>query len=65
MPKNKVYFVLLKCYIIIIYACIKHHIAKLLIVGSLAKQLGMSQPGVGYAVNRGEKIAKEHKYQLL
>jgi hypothetical protein len=25
----------------------------------------MSQPGVGYAVNRGEKIAKEHKYQLL
>ncbi len=31
----------------------------------LAKQLGMSQPGVGYAVNRGEKIAKEHKYQLL
>jgi hypothetical protein len=31
----------------------------------LAKQLEMSQPGVGYAVNRGEKIAKEHKYQLL
>jgi hypothetical protein len=25
----------------------------------------MSQPGVGYAVNRGEKIAKEHKYQLF
>jgi len=24
----------------------------------------ISQPGVGYAVNRGEKIAKEHKYQL-
>ena len=36
MPKNKVYFVLLKYYIIIIYACIKHHIAKLLIVGPLA-----------------------------
>jgi len=31
----------------------------------LAKQLEMSQPGVGYAVNRGEKITKEHKYQLL
>jgi len=31
----------------------------------LAKQLGMTQPGVGYAVNRGQKIAKEHKYQLL
>jgi hypothetical protein len=30
----------------------------------LAKQLGMTQPGVGYAVNRGEKIAKENKYQL-
>ncbi len=29
-----------------------------------AKRLGMSQPGVGYAVRRGEKIAKEHKYQL-
>jgi REP element-mobilizing transposase RayT len=31
----------------------------------LAKQLEMTQPGVGYAVSRGEKIAKEHKYQLL
>jgi len=31
----------------------------------LAKQLGMTQPGVGYAVSRGEKIAKEHNYQLL
>jgi len=31
----------------------------------LAKQLEMTQPGVGYAVNRGEKIAKENKYQLL
>ena len=28
----------------------------------LAKQLEMTQPGVGYAVNRGEKIAKEHNY---
>ena len=32
---------------------------------ALAEQLKMSQPGVGYAVNKGEKIAKEHKYQLL
>ena len=31
----------------------------------LAKQLGMTQPGVGYAVSRGEKIAKENNYQLL
>jgi chromosomal replication initiation ATPase DnaA len=31
----------------------------------LAKQLEMSQPGVGYAVNRGENIAKEHNYKLL
>ncbi|MCG2759391.1 MAG: transposase [Desulfobacteraceae bacterium] len=31
----------------------------------LAKRLEMSQPGVGYAVNRGEKIAKERNYQLL
>jgi REP element-mobilizing transposase RayT len=31
----------------------------------LAKQLEMTQPGVGYAVNRGEKIAKVRKYQLL
>lgn len=30
----------------------------------VAKRLGMSQPGVGYAVSRGEKIAKKHKYQL-
>ncbi len=31
---------------------------------NVAKRLGMSQPGVGYAVSRGEKIAKKHKYQL-
>jgi putative transposase len=31
----------------------------------LAKQLEMTQPGAGYAVNREEKIAKEHNYQLL
>jgi len=30
----------------------------------IAKRLGMSQPGVGYAVSRGEKIVKKHKYQL-
>ena len=30
----------------------------------VAKRLRMSQPGVGYAVSRGEKIAKKHKYQL-
>jgi REP element-mobilizing transposase RayT len=31
---------------------------------SLAKRLRMSQSGVVYAVNKGEKIAKEKKYQL-
>ncbi|MCF8084718.1 MAG: transposase, partial [Deltaproteobacteria bacterium] len=31
---------------------------------SVAQRLGMSQPGVGYAVSRGEKLAKKHKYQL-
>jgi DNA-binding transcriptional LysR family regulator len=31
----------------------------------MAKRLGMSQPGVGYAVSRGEKIAKKKNYQLL
>ncbi len=31
----------------------------------LAKQLEMSQPGVGYAVSRGEKIVKKNKYNLL
>ena len=33
-------------------------------ITDLAKQLEMTQPGVGYAVSRGEKIAKEHNYQL-
>jgi hypothetical protein len=30
----------------------------------VAKLLGMTQPGVGYAVKRGEDIAKEHHYKL-
>lgn len=30
----------------------------------VAKRLGMSQPGAGYAVSRGEKIAKKHNYKL-
>jgi REP-associated tyrosine transposase len=30
----------------------------------VAERLGMSQPGVGYAVNRGEKIAQEYRYRL-
>lgn len=32
---------------------------------SLAKQFKMSQPGIVYAVNKGEKIAKERNYQLF
>jgi len=31
----------------------------------MAKRLRMTQPGVGYAVGRGEKIAKQRNYQLL
>ena len=31
----------------------------------LAKRLGMTQPGVGYAVNRGEKISRENDFQLI
>ncbi len=32
---------------------------------TLAERFGMSQPGVVYAANKGEKIARENKYQLL
>ena len=32
---------------------------------SLAKRFKMSQSGVVYAVNKGERIAKERHYQLL
>ena len=31
----------------------------------IANQLGMTQQGVGYAVNRGEKISKENNFQLI
>ena len=31
----------------------------------LAKRLSMTQPAVGYAVNRGEKIAKARKFYFL
>ena len=31
----------------------------------LVKHLAMIQPGVGYAVNRGEDISKKHNYNLL
>ncbi len=30
----------------------------------LAKRLGMTQPGVGYAVKRGEDIARKNNYRL-
>jgi len=32
---------------------------------TIAKRFGMSQPGIVYAVNKGERIAKEKKYYLL
>ena len=31
----------------------------------IAKDLGMTQPGVGYAVNRGAQIAQKNNYKLL
>jgi len=31
----------------------------------VARRLGMSQPGAGYAVGRGEKIAKDRKVRLI
>jgi predicted transcriptional regulator len=31
----------------------------------IAKRLGMTQPGVGYAVNRGAQIAQSMKYRLI
>ncbi len=30
----------------------------------LAKRLHMTEPGVGYAVQKGEKIANKNNYQL-
>ncbi|MHC4639492.1 MAG: hypothetical protein ACYTBV_18650 [Planctomycetota bacterium] len=34
-------------------------------IADLAKRLGMTQPAVGYAVSRGEQIAKERSYNLV
>ena len=34
-------------------------------VTDLARRLGMTQPAVGYAVSRGEKIANERNVSLL
>ena len=34
-------------------------------VTDLAKRLGMTQPAVGYAVSRGEQMAKERKFSLV
>ena len=31
----------------------------------MAKLLGLTQPAVGYAVERGERLAKKGKYDLL
>ena len=31
----------------------------------LARHLGLSVPAIGYSVERGEIIAREHGYQLL
>ena len=30
----------------------------------MARRLGMTQPGVGYAVQRGERIAKENGFLI-
>ena len=34
-------------------------------LSELSRRLSMSQPDVGYAVSRGERIAKHNRYQLL
>ena len=34
-------------------------------VTSIAKQLGLTQPAVGYAVDRGERISKKRKIKLI
>ena len=31
----------------------------------LARHLGISVPGIGYAVKRGEAIARDNNYQLV
>ncbi len=31
----------------------------------VARRLGLSQPAIGYAVSRGEKNVKEHKFHLI
>ena len=31
----------------------------------MAKLIGLTQPGVGYAVSRGKKIAKDKNYNLI
>ncbi len=36
-----------------------------LTANELAKRLGLTQPAVGYAVSRGEQIAKEWNYTLV
>jgi hypothetical protein len=32
---------------------------------NMAKRLGLTQPAIGYAVERGEQLAKEGKNDLL
>ena len=32
---------------------------------TLAKRLGITAPGVGYAVERGEAIARENHFELI
>ena len=32
---------------------------------SMAKLLGLTQPAIGYAVDRGERLAKKERYDLL
>jgi len=34
-------------------------------LADLARLLGMTGQGVGYAVRRGERIAKENNYRLI
>lgn len=34
-------------------------------VNRMAKRLNMSQPGVAYAVKKGEKIVKDNDFQMI
>jgi len=46
---------------------INHHATRGLGISgtSLAKRFGMSQPGIVYAANKGERIVREKNYRVI